>query len=206
MMKTYAAPGFPYPTLLMVLSLICMVGCSSATSDDTGVPVNDVSTSTDSNTSDTVQQSGDTSEETVDDTASTGVDVGTVGEEDSMPSYELEIAGLWIKESSIPTNPNDPIQTETVTITDEMWGVLSIHHFDNEANHVILQSPSNDPFFGDLFHKTIWLEIQDDTFYNCQVVQGVESYDLAMDGEGTVDENDMLLGCNGGPWQKLTRQ
>jgi hypothetical protein len=130
---------------------------------------------------------------------------GTDGDagEAGAPSESIEIAGTW-------TSNFD----STEIIDDESWSTdygtgptaVSIIEYSNEENVVITQNPDDDDFAPSLFSRSVWTEIENDSFNYCITDFGIETADEARELDTAPDPNDLDTGCSGFSWTVLTRE
>jgi len=114
----------------------------------------------------------------------------------------LEIAGTWQNEAF----------GETDVIDADSWSqdfgtgptVSAIVEFSNSENYAIRKAPHDAAFDPDKFDRTVWTEIDGDSFYYCTPDHGLDTAEEAAASSTAVDADDPDTGCDGFPWTKLT--
>jgi len=109
------------------------------------------------------------------------------GGDDDKDSAALEIIGEY----------DDNFGGEQIITTDE-WNGAAIQDYDNQANVVYTQNSENDMFNPDKFSKFVYTDIEDDSFYFCQVLFDADTLADAQASDATADDSDPAeTGCGG---------
>ncbi|HYJ11883.1 MAG TPA: hypothetical protein VEX18_22820 [Polyangiaceae bacterium] len=109
------------------------------------------------------------------------------GSDDDKDSAALEIIGEY----------DDNFGGEQIITTDE-WNGAAIQDYDNQANVVYTQNSENDMFNPDKFSKFVYTDIEDDSFYFCQVLFDADTLADAQASDATADDSDPAeTGCGG---------
>ena len=136
---------------------------------------------------DTGGTTGPAPDATADTLATGGDDATTTG------GGGIEIAGTWTDDYGYVTD-----------VSDQSFGPATVIAFDNAANWVITQNPSDDEYFPDKFSKTVWTEPADQSFWVCTVAYGLDTAENARTTTETADSTDPATGgCGGFPWTRF---
>lgn len=107
----------------------------------------------------------------------------------------LEIRGIWASNFG----------SEEI-ITAETFNGTPIRSYDNDANFVITQNPSDSDFGPDLFNRIVWTEIESGRFFYCFVDFGLPTLQEALNSQMMADDTDPESGgCGGFAWTGLRR-
>ena len=110
----------------------------------------------------------------------------------------IEIMGTWTSNFG---------STERITVDRFIgYSTQAIIDFDNTMNFMVTQSPPDDAFTPDKFSKTVWTDLENDSFFYCTVAFGLDTAEQAKTSTQTADaSNPETSGCGGTfPWTKLT--
>jgi hypothetical protein len=93
-------------------------------------------------------------------------------------------------------------------VTADEWNGSAIQDYDNDENVVYTQNPEDDEFNPSKFSKYVYTDIEDDSFYYCQVVFDAETLEDAQESDATADDSDpATTGCGGEfSWTQATRK
>lgn len=119
------------------------------------------------------------------------------GGDDGEDSAGLEIIGEY----------EDNFGGEQIITADE-WNGSAIQDYDNQANVVYTQNSEDDMFNPDKFSKFVYTDIEDDSFYFCQVLFDADTLADAQASDATADDSDPAeTGCGDSfPWTLATRK
>lgn len=92
-------------------------------------------------------------------------------------------------------------------ITADAWNGSTIQDYDNDENVVYTQNSEED-FNPEKFSKFVYTDVEDDSFYFCQVVFDAETLEDAQESDATADDSDPASGGCGGDfeWTLATRK
>lgn len=115
---------------------------------------------------------------------------------DDEHSSALEIIGEY----------DDNFGGEQIITADE-WNGSAIQDYDNQANVVYTQNSEEDMFNPEKFSKFVYTDIEDDSFYFCQVLFDADTLAEARASDATADDSDPAqAGCGGFEWTLATRK
>lgn len=102
---------------------------------------------------------------------------------------------------------DDNFGGELIVTADE-WNGSAIQDYDNGENVVYTQNPDDDMFNPSKFSKYVYTDLEDDSFYYCQVVFDAETLEDAQESDATADDSDPgVTGCGGEfEWTLATRK
>ena len=93
-------------------------------------------------------------------------------------------------------------------ITADEWNGSAIQDYDNDENVVYTQNSEDDMFNPSKFSKYVYTDVEDDSFYFCQVLFDAETLADAQASDATADDSDPgETGCGGDfSWTQATRK
>jgi hypothetical protein len=93
-------------------------------------------------------------------------------------------------------------------ITADEWNGAAIQDYDNDENVVYTQNSDEDDFNPSKFSKFVYTDVEDDSFYFCQVLFDAETLADAQESDATADDSDPgKTGCGGDfSWTQATRK
>ena len=93
-------------------------------------------------------------------------------------------------------------------ITADEWNGSAIQDYDNQENVVYTQNSEDDMFNPEKFSKFVYTDIEDDSFYFCQLVFDADTPAEAQASDATADDSDPAeTGCGGSfEWTLATRK
>lgn len=94
----------------------------------------------------------------------------------------------------------------TETITTNEWVGYAIVEYDGSARQVIIQSPPDDEYTPNQFHRVVWTPLVANSFHYCWEVFGKETGPDALSDETRANADALdTTGCGGFRWTQLTR-
>jgi len=95
---------------------------------------------------------------------------------------------------------------QDLSITNTAWDAGAVVQYDNDANHLVMQNPSDAEWSPSLFNRIVWLNPEaDGSFWFCWEALDQETQEDALNATEQADAADPATGgCGGFPWSKAT--